>query len=132
MFQMFQLFFKRMLQVFYLDVAYIAVDVHVCCKCVFQIFQQFHLDVAYITMAIHVCCVPNVSPISDLSQVFYLDVVICCSGYTYMLQTYVSIVSPGSSMLQQMLLLTRSDLRARTRCMHPSSTAYLCHAGQLQ
>jgi hypothetical protein len=45
--------FKRMLQVLHLDIAYIAVAIHVCCKCVFQIFQLFHLDVAYIAVAIH-------------------------------------------------------------------------------
>jgi hypothetical protein len=74
--------------------------------------------------------VPNVSPILRLIlRVFYLDVVICYSGYTHILQTYVSIVSPGFNMLQQVLLPTHSDLRARTRCTHPSNVAYLCHAG---
>jgi hypothetical protein len=27
--------FKYMLQVFYLDVAYAAVNIHICCKCMF-------------------------------------------------------------------------------------------------
>jgi hypothetical protein len=31
-------YFKRMLQVFYLDVAYVAAAIHGCCKCMFQIF----------------------------------------------------------------------------------------------
>jgi hypothetical protein len=62
-------------------------------------------------------------------QMFYLDVVIWCSGYTHMLQIYVSIVSLGFSMLRQVLLPTRSNSRARTRCTHPFSVAYLCHAG---
>jgi hypothetical protein len=31
----------------------------------------------------------------QMLQVFYLHIVICCSGYTHMLQTYVSIVAPG-------------------------------------
>jgi hypothetical protein len=55
--------FKRMLQVFHLDVAYVAVTIHVCCKCVLQMFQLFHLDVAcfyldaaYVAVAIPVCC----------------------------------------------------------------------------
>jgi hypothetical protein len=50
-------------------------------------------------------------------QVFYLDVVICCSGYTHMLQTYVSIVSSSFNMLQQGLLHTPIQR---------------CNAGQLQ
>jgi hypothetical protein len=61
-------------------------------------------------------------------QVFYLDIIICCHGYTHMLQMYVLIVSPGFSLLQHVLLPTR----ARKRCTHPSSTAYPCCAGQLQ
>jgi hypothetical protein len=55
--------FKRMLQVFHLDVVYVAVAIRICCKCVFQMFQLFHLvvacfhlDVAYVAVAIHVCC----------------------------------------------------------------------------
>jgi len=46
----------------YLDVVYVAMAIHVCCKCVFQIFQGFHvdvacfhLDVAYAVVAIHIC-----------------------------------------------------------------------------
>jgi hypothetical protein len=30
--------FKRMLQVFYLDVAYVALAIHICGKCIFQMF----------------------------------------------------------------------------------------------
>ena len=48
---------------FHLDGAYVAMAIHVCCKCVFQMFQVFHLyvacfhlDVAYVAVAIHVCC----------------------------------------------------------------------------
>jgi hypothetical protein len=55
--------FKRMLQVFDLDVTYIAVAIYACCKCVFQMFQLlrldvawFHLDVAYVAVTIHVYC----------------------------------------------------------------------------
>jgi hypothetical protein len=32
-------YFKRMLQVFYLVVAYVVMAIHVCCICIFQIFQ---------------------------------------------------------------------------------------------
>ena len=82
--------------------------------------------------------VPNISPIFiRMLQVFYLDVVICCGSYTHMLQTYVSIVSPGFNMLQQVLFPTRSDSRARTHPMLPISVmranaTYLYHVGQLQ
>jgi hypothetical protein len=55
-------FFKRMLQVFHLYVAYVATVVHICCKCVFQMLQVFHLnvacfhlDVAYIAVDRHIC-----------------------------------------------------------------------------
>jgi hypothetical protein len=43
------------LHMFYLNVAYVAMAIYVCCKCVFQIFQLFHpniacfyLDIAYV------------------------------------------------------------------------------------
>jgi hypothetical protein len=42
---MFQ-YFKRILQVFYLDVAYVALAIHVCCKYIFQMFQLFQTYVA--------------------------------------------------------------------------------------
>jgi hypothetical protein len=56
-------YFKRMLQVFHLDVAYVVVAIHVRCKYVFQMFQLFylgvacfHLNIAYVAVTIHVCC----------------------------------------------------------------------------
>ena len=60
-----------MLQVFHVDVvkvdrnvAYVAMAIHICCKCLFQMFhlffirmlQMFYLDVAYVALAIHICC----------------------------------------------------------------------------
>jgi hypothetical protein len=33
--------FKRMLQMFYLNVAYVAVVIHICCKRMFQMFYLF-------------------------------------------------------------------------------------------
>jgi hypothetical protein len=70
---------------FHLDVAYsrsglayVAMAIHVYCKCMFQIFQLFRTyvasvlsGVAYIIVAIHVCC-------KRMLQMFYL------------LQTYVA------------------------------------------
>jgi hypothetical protein len=56
--------------------------------------------------------VSNVSPILD----------VCCKCFIYMLH-----------MLQRYLyaayVVTHSDSRARMRCTHPYSAAYLCHAG---
>jgi hypothetical protein len=61
--------FIDMLQLFYVDVAnvdqdvaYVAMDVYVCCKCLFLIFNLcfwmyvaslFYLNVAYVS---HICC----------------------------------------------------------------------------
>jgi hypothetical protein len=68
-------YFKRMLQVFHLNVTYVAVVIHVCYKYVFQMFQLFYVDVACFSSE---CC-------------------ICCSGYTRMLQMYILNVSPISN-----------------------------------
>jgi hypothetical protein len=38
--------FTHMLQVFYLNVVYVALAIHVCSKCMFQIFQLFQMYVA--------------------------------------------------------------------------------------
>jgi hypothetical protein len=35
-----------MLQMFYLDVAYVVVAIHICCKCMFQMFHLFHTYLA--------------------------------------------------------------------------------------
>jgi hypothetical protein len=103
---------------FYLDVVYVTMTIHVCCKCVFQNFQGFHLHVACfyldVAVAIHICC----RCIFYLFQTCVASVLsgcyICYSGYTHMLQTYVSIVSPCFSTLQQAVLIhTRSNLRTK-------------------
>jgi hypothetical protein len=69
--------------------------IHVCCRCVFQIFKLFHLDVAcfhldiaYVAAAIHVCCkciFQMFLLFRRMLQVFYLDTAylavvihICC------------------------------------------------------
>jgi hypothetical protein len=33
--------FRCMLQVFYLDIAYVVAALHICCMCMFQIFQMY-------------------------------------------------------------------------------------------
>jgi hypothetical protein len=55
------------MQVFYLDVAYVALVIHVCCKYMFQMFWLFQ----YVASALYRCC-------------------ICSSNHTHMLQVYVS------------------------------------------
>ena len=52
---------------FYLDVAYVALAIHVYYKCMFQIFQLFQ---TYVASVLSGCC-------------------ICCSAHTHMLQAYV-------------------------------------------
>jgi hypothetical protein len=104
---------------FYLDAAYVTMTIHVCCKCVFQNFQGldvacFYLDVAYVAVAIHICC----QCIFYLFQTCVASVLsrcyVCYSSYTHMLQTYVLIVSPSFSTLQQAVLIpTRSNLRTK-------------------
>jgi hypothetical protein len=51
---------------------------HIYCKCM---FPMFHLFLMYVASVLSGCCM-------------------CWSGYTYMLQMYVLIVSPCFSMLQ--------------------------------
>ena len=71
---------------------------------------MFHVDVAYVAMAIYVCCkciVLNILAISDVCcKCFYLDVAyVAAASYTHMLQAYVLNGSSVSdvSMLQQVL-----------------------------
>jgi hypothetical protein len=76
-------------------VAYVSMAIHVCCKCMFQMFQLFsnvcgkclHMLQCY-TCTLHVCF-PNVSAVSSGSCMFSSGCYICCSGYTHMLQVYV-------------------------------------------
>jgi hypothetical protein len=56
-------------------VAYVAMTIHVCCKCMFQMFQLFQTDIVSVLSG---CC-------------------ICCTGSTRMLQVYVLNVSSVSN-----------------------------------
>jgi hypothetical protein len=82
------------------DVAYIAMTIHVRCKCIFKCFscfkrmlQAFYLYVAYVALAIHICC----KGMFQLFQTYVESVLsrccICYSVHTHMLQTYVINVS---------------------------------------
>jgi hypothetical protein len=71
----------HILHVFYLDVvkvdldvAHVAMVIHVCFKCMFQIFQLFQ---TYVASVLSGCC-------------------ICCSDYTHISQAYLPIVSSVS------------------------------------
>jgi hypothetical protein len=96
-------YFRHMLQVFYmlqvLPISDICCKCFICCK---YIFQMFYLFQTYVASVLSRCC-------------------ICCSGYTHMLQAYVSIISHDFGMLQQVLLprtLTRGH--ARVTRTHPA------------
>jgi hypothetical protein len=60
--------------VFHPDVAFVSsgccivtMAIHVCCKCMFHLFQTYvasvYLDVAYVAVAIYICC--KCSHVSD-------------------------------------------------------------------
>jgi hypothetical protein len=79
--------FKRVLQVFHLDVAYITVAIHVVASVFSKCFQLFHLDIAYIAVAIQYVasiCSKCFTYFRCLLQAFY-QCCICYSGYTHML-----------------------------------------------
>jgi hypothetical protein len=67
------------------DVAHAAMTIHVCCKCMFQMFQLF-------SYACCKCIFQMFSCFRHMSQVFYLDIAyvavaihICCKRMFYML-----------------------------------------------
>jgi hypothetical protein len=55
--------FHLVLHMFHLNVAYVALAIHICCKCIFKCFicfrrmlQVFYLYVSYVAMGVYVCC----------------------------------------------------------------------------
>jgi hypothetical protein len=66
---MFQIFHLVQMYVasFYLDVAYVLVVIHICCKCLLKMFHLCHM---YVASVLYRCC-------------------IYCSGHIHMLQEYV-------------------------------------------
>jgi hypothetical protein len=92
-----------MLQVSYVDVAkvdrdvaYVAMTIHVCCKCVFKCFSYFiwilHM-LQWLYTYIASVCSKCFTCFRCMLQVFLSECCICYSGYIHMLQMYVSIVS---------------------------------------
>jgi hypothetical protein len=64
--------FKCMLQVFYLGAAYVALAIHVRCKCMFEMFQLFQTYVASILRGCWLCCKCMFVNVLSVSNV-------CCS-----------------------------------------------------
>jgi hypothetical protein len=95
-FTCFRLCCKRfiwMLHMFYVDDAYVAVAIHVCCKCMFQIFYLFQ----------------------TMLQVLYLDIAyVAVVRHIYVANVYFS--------LQWVLLPTCSNSQTSTRCTKRSCT----------
>jgi hypothetical protein len=89
--------FKHMLQVFYLDVAYVAMTIYVCCKRMFQMFQLFQTYVANVLSGCCICCngytctlevyASNVSAVQTYVANVLFRSCICCTGHTRMLQS---------------------------------------------
>jgi hypothetical protein len=102
MFQVFQMYAAYVLSGCWksrFGVAYIAMTIHVCCKCMFQMFWLFkrmlrvlYLNVAYVALTIHICC-KCMFQMFQLFQMYVASVLsgccICCSAHTHMLQAYV-------------------------------------------
>jgi hypothetical protein len=63
--------FRRMLQVFYLDVAYIS---HICCKCFIWMLHMFAMVFKCFASVSDVCC-KSFNYFERMLQVFDLDVV---------------------------------------------------------
>jgi hypothetical protein len=73
---MFHLCFRRMLQVFYLDVAYVS---HICCKCFMWMLYMFHIYVANISSGCCICFAMATHMFSwRMLQVFQLLLDVCC------------------------------------------------------
>jgi hypothetical protein len=108
-------------------VAYVSMSIHLCCKCVFQMFQLFSnvccnwfiwmlhmLDWLY-TYTASVCF-----QMFRLFQTYVASVLsgccICCNRHTCMLQVYVSNISVVSNMLQVFYLDAAYVAVARRIC----------------
>jgi hypothetical protein len=104
--------FKRILQVVYLDVAYVALVIYVRCKCMFSavanvcckcFIKTLHMLQWAYTYAASVCF-----QMFKLFQTYVASILsgyyICCSDYTHILQVFVlNVLSVFIRMLQQML-----------------------------
>jgi hypothetical protein len=98
-------------------ITYVAMSIHVCCKCVFQMFQLFS-NVCYkwsiwMLHMLHWLYIYAASACFQMFQLFQMYVAsvlsgccICCSGHTRMLQVYVlNVFSCFKCMLQVFYLV---------------------------
>ena len=77
-----------MLQVFYLYVSYVAMTIHVCCKCMFQMFLLIQ---TYVVSVLCGCC-------------------ICCSSYTHMLQADVQMFHLFQTYVAASVFISRRNM----------------------
>jgi hypothetical protein len=101
-----------MLQVFYLDIAYVVVAIHVCCKFMFQMFHLFETYVASVSSGCYICfkhilqaSIPNVSYVSDICcmrvyLVVLVAIYICCK-HMFVYVSHVSDVCCRSAFMLQ-------------------------------
>jgi hypothetical protein len=59
--------------VFYLDVAYVAVVIHICCK---HLLKMFHMFQTYVTSVLSECCICC----KPILQMFHLCLDACCKS----------------------------------------------------
>jgi hypothetical protein len=131
----------QMFQLFQMYVASVSSGRCICCSCYTRMLEPCFPNVSTVFIwMLHMLqwlytyiasvCSKCFTYFRRILQVFYLDVVIYCSGYTHMSQTCVSIVSPGFSMLQQVLLPTRCSA-ARTHPALPISVMQASSSNQM-
>jgi hypothetical protein len=68
--------------------AHVAMAIHICFKCMFQMFQLFHthvalfyLDVAYVAVAIYIICCKRMFQIFHLFQTYVAASSLCCKCF---------------------------------------------------
>jgi hypothetical protein len=112
---------------FHLDVAYVALTIHVCCKCMFQMFHLFRTYVASVLSVSFICCNGHtrilqmyVSSVLNICCKCFSGCCICYRGYTHILQAYVSLVSDvccSKCFMLQVFALAGAVCFMRFRCM---------------
>jgi hypothetical protein len=92
------------------DVAHVAITMHVCFKCMFQIFHLYHTYVASVfiwILRIHAC-----------ASVFHLDTAYVYNGFQVFLQVFQKHVSSVASVLFCMLQLLHMYVSKVNRMLH--------------
>jgi hypothetical protein len=55
-FMRFRCMFHLVLHVYHLDVTYVALTIHICCKCMFKMFHLFQMYAASVLSVCFICC----------------------------------------------------------------------------